>query len=55
MFTALHHRRNWPAAVSARVSTMQTCSHVATIPASHSTAWTFGYAKPYQRPPEHSP
>lgn len=55
MFTSLRQRRNRQARVDARLSAMHTSSAVATIPATHSAAWTFGYAKTGPRPSEHSP
>ena len=54
MFTSLRQSRNRQAGVSARVSMMHANACVATIPAFQSTAWTFGYTKPRQRPQEHS-
>jgi len=54
MFALLSQSRNRQAGVDARVSTMQSNSCVTTIPATHFADWTFGYAKPHQRPPEPS-
>jgi hypothetical protein len=54
MFAPLHQCRNRQAGMNPRVSMMHSTIAVATIPATHTAAWTFGYAKPLQRPSEHS-
>ena len=66
MFTSLRQSRKWLAEVDARVLTFvsdflpahvaqsHSMHRVAMIPAFTNAAWTFGYTKPHQRPPEPS-